>query len=269
MKQFFFGTGERRLFGVYHLPAGETRKAAVLLCNPFGVEAVRAHRIYRVLAGLLAAEGHAVLRFDYFGTGDSAGACTEFTPSGAVGDILTAHQELTDMSGGARVFWLGLRFGAGLCLAAAEKSPRGLAGLLLWDPVIDGAGYLEDMRQAHIEDLGKVFDLSAEAVVRKTAKDDLSAETQGFAIGREASEEFQQFNPLSFSKRLIRSALIVAPENNQTAAIVAEKLSETGTRVTTCPDPAEHSWNSDAALNAFMTPMATLKLITGKAGEMR
>jgi hypothetical protein len=46
---------------------------AVLLCNPFGQEALRSQRGFRVLADRFARTGCATLGFDYFGTGDSDG----------------------------------------------------------------------------------------------------------------------------------------------------------------------------------------------------
>src|SRR4051812_43750768 len=65
MTPFYFGAPERRLLGLFHPSATAVRGArAVLLCNPFGQEAVRSHRVYRVLAERLARGGIAVLRFD-------------------------------------------------------------------------------------------------------------------------------------------------------------------------------------------------------------
>ena len=146
MKPFHFGPSAAPLYGVYH-PAHqqEGRAPAVLLCNPFGVEAIRAFRIYRILAEKLAAAGSPVLRFDYTGTGNSAGDDAAFSVSRAVEDILLAHQELLDTSGASRVAWLGLRFGAGLALLASQQKPRGLGGLCLWDPVTEGQAYLTEM----------------------------------------------------------------------------------------------------------------------------
>ena len=61
-------------FGWLHLPEGAPRETGVVLCAPFGCEWLWAHRMYRRLASALEAQGFAVLRFDYEGTGDSRGS---------------------------------------------------------------------------------------------------------------------------------------------------------------------------------------------------
>ena len=51
MIPFYFGPPDRQLFATYHAPERETEaRAALLMCCPFGHEAIRAHRLYRVLA---------------------------------------------------------------------------------------------------------------------------------------------------------------------------------------------------------------------------
>src|SRR5262245_59021321 len=69
---FHFGPRERSLFGWYHAPTGCGRHSAVVLCPPIGDDLSRAHRTFRHLAERLATAGHAVLRFDFHGTGDSS-----------------------------------------------------------------------------------------------------------------------------------------------------------------------------------------------------
>jgi pimeloyl-ACP methyl ester carboxylesterase len=94
----------------------------------------------------LAAVGYEVLRFDYYGSGDSAGEGDECTIEQCLEDVGTAIDELKDMSGVQNVTLVGLRVGATLAaIAAASRSD--IESLVLWDPVISGRRYLEDMQR--------------------------------------------------------------------------------------------------------------------------
>ena len=72
---------------------------------------------------MLAARGVHSLRFDYFGTGDSAGETTEADLKGWCGDIETAIDELTHMTGCRRVILIGMRLGGTLAAEVAAKRP--------------------------------------------------------------------------------------------------------------------------------------------------
>jgi pimeloyl-ACP methyl ester carboxylesterase len=152
MLPLFFGSAERRLFGVYE-PAQRRSDAAraVLLCNSWGAEYLNAHHSLRVLAQRLCAAGFDTLRFDYFGEGDSGGETTDADLDGWKQDIATAVAELKAMSTAPRVVVLGLRLGASL---AAEVAPA-LAGdidrLVLWDPIVNGANYLTELEPEAIQ----------------------------------------------------------------------------------------------------------------------
>jgi predicted alpha/beta hydrolase len=70
----FFGPEGRPLFGwLYRPPPERALGAGLVICNPFGNEALCAHRTIRHLSARAAGAGFAVLRFDYDGTGDSTG----------------------------------------------------------------------------------------------------------------------------------------------------------------------------------------------------
>lgn len=137
MTPLFFGSSQRRLFGAYEPPrASKGSGHAVLLCQPWGQEYIRAHRSMRRLATLLTAAGCHVMRFDYFGTGDSGGEEDEADPAAAVADIETAAEGLQDMLGVARVALIGLRLGATLAARAAMRRKDNVDALVLWDPII-------------------------------------------------------------------------------------------------------------------------------------
>src|SRR5262245_21309295 len=58
----YFGDGDDTLFGWYHPPASRPRTAGVVICAPFGVEAIFSHRALRHIAERLARDGFPVLR---------------------------------------------------------------------------------------------------------------------------------------------------------------------------------------------------------------
>jgi alpha-beta hydrolase superfamily lysophospholipase len=142
---FWFGSGSSsRLFGWYDVPA-EPPRGAVLLCNPIGDDSVRAHRPMRHLAATLLKRGFAVLRFDYDGTGDSAG--DERAPDRVetwIGDIELAAAELRRRSGASSVAAVGVRLGATLALAAAGA---GFDRVVAWGGYARGVAFTKASAQ--------------------------------------------------------------------------------------------------------------------------
>lgn len=170
---FFFGrNGE--LFGLFHPADGRARRAA-LLCPPLGQDYIRCHRIYRQLAHALAAEGFAVLRFDYFGTGDSAGGSDEVDWERCVADTITAAAELRVRSGVKAVAAFGARLGGSLALASAPDA--WFTQVVVWDPVIDGEAYVNelDALQAALRQDPKRF-------TRPRRETDVADQWSGFAV---------------------------------------------------------------------------------------
>jgi pimeloyl-ACP methyl ester carboxylesterase len=105
---------------------------------------MRAHRAFRQLAMLLSKAGFSVLRFDYFGTGDSAGESDAGDVSRWTHDISTAIDELKDTAAVTKVSLVGLRVGASLAAAVATER-KDLDRVILWDPVVGGKSYVEKM----------------------------------------------------------------------------------------------------------------------------
>lgn len=145
MNPYFFGRSDQPLFGAYSPASAEpVGDGAVVLCYPIAQEYLRAHRAFRQLATELSRCGLHCLRFDYRASGDSAGDSGEADVDRWCEDIETAVRELKDVSGCQGLSLVGLRFGAALAAAVVH---RGLPvrRLVLWDPVVDGGAYLDQL----------------------------------------------------------------------------------------------------------------------------
>ena len=139
---FLFGPGERRLFGVFHPPA-QAARAAALMCPPLLHEHARSYRFFMGAAELLAESGVASLRFDYYGTGDSAGDTGDFHPARAGEDIALAADALVERAPGVPLVVIGVR--ASAVLARAHAASIGATALCLWQPVLDAPAYLQEL----------------------------------------------------------------------------------------------------------------------------
>jgi uncharacterized protein len=192
-----FGSTGRQLFGVYQEPA--SLHGCIVFCNPFGQEAIRSHRLFKVLADRLCRGGYAVLRFDYFGTGDSGGKDDEATLAGFVADLFVAQEELTRRCGSRDLSWIGLRLGATVAARAATDLSTPLSRLVLWEPVISGAHYLDELAEAQALAMEDAF--GARCLIDKDLRALLAAEAGhealGFPITAALRQEIEALRPES------------------------------------------------------------------------
>jgi pimeloyl-ACP methyl ester carboxylesterase len=144
----YFGEPDDQLFATYHPPdADKGRDRAVLLCYPAQQEYRLAHWSYRKLALQLASQGFHAMRFDYAGTGDSAGDLPPNALARWSADIGTAANELRELSGLRKVAVVAFRLGAVLAVRAAANGLNA-SDLVLWEPVINGPAYLRQLTDA-------------------------------------------------------------------------------------------------------------------------
>jgi alpha/beta superfamily hydrolase len=137
----FFGRGRDRLFGCRYLPPGEVA-GGVVICCPLQAELLRNYRREVVLARRLAAQGIAVQRFHYRGSGHSDGETSAATFDTMLEDAQAAGDHLEEELGGRPLAFMGARFGGLVAAGAAEA--RG-SHLTLWEPVVDPARYFEEV----------------------------------------------------------------------------------------------------------------------------
>lgn len=206
----YFGPGGE-LFGLFHpgleRAVATNRVSGVLLCPPLGQDQIRCHRLYRQLAYALAADGVPTLRFDYYGTGDSAGAGGDVDWERCMADVVTAASELRMRSGVDRVVAFGARLGGTLAMAATSTAR--FADIVAWDPVLDGGAHAAQLDAMQAE-LGR----DSRRFTRPRAAADTAAQWLGFSISDRLR---QQITALRFA--LPASALLVldslAPASSQ------------------------------------------------------
>lgn len=133
-------------FGWWHQPSRETRlDRGVVLCSPYGHEAVCTHRNWRALAVALADAGLPTVRFDYPGTGDSAGSENSEQLSAWLDSITAAISWLRQHAGVHEVALCGLRFGALLAAQAASTHDHEISRLALLAPVLSGRAFVREL----------------------------------------------------------------------------------------------------------------------------
>ncbi len=174
-----------------------------------GQEQLRAHRAFRNLSARLSKAGWHVLRFDYFGCGDSAGESGEGDVDQWMSDVVTAIEQARLAHGLAKVSLIGLRLGATLATLVASRR-NDIDQLVLWDPILDGRGFLEEQSAIHRGWLGR----RAEMCWAPSKQDEEVAQVLGFPLTNKMRETLEKIDLLGLSKRPARNVLIIEADEN-------------------------------------------------------
>jgi len=150
---FFENQKNKRLFGILHTAnmdeASVVGNVAVVYCHPLFEEKLHSHRVMVNFARFAANHGIHVLRFDYFGDGESEGLFEQASVLSRITDILTAIQTIEIRVQPSRIFLLGLRMGATLAILAADKCEL-VSGVVAWSPIIKCKEYMYDMLRVNL-----------------------------------------------------------------------------------------------------------------------
>ena len=226
-------------FGWLH-PGSGTRGA--VLCPTFGHENMIAHRGWIVLAERLAASGFHVLRFDYPGTGDSAGSGTDPDRLSAwQASISEAVRHLREVTNADRVVLIGLRLGATLALRAAEAIER-VDGIACLAPVVSGRSHVRELSllaktwravnllpdpQHGAHPPGAYLDVVGDRLTGQTLADLSRLDLDGLHVPAER-------------------VLLMQENGGRLAAALADRLEAQGCRVTRQPFPGQADYLQDA-----------------------
>lgn len=253
-----FGEGERRLFGWYHAPTRPAKAAGVVLCNPFGYEAMCLHRVYRTLAQRLAAAGIPALRFDYHGTGDSAGS--DHDPDRVAAwrqSVGMAIDELRRRAQIVEVSLFGIRFGATMAMLAGIER-QDISSLILWSPYLTGRNFLREMRMMQTAGAEQAFatgeDRGVSPDVRKStppAPPTKDEEAIGYFLAEQTVEDLGKID-LRAAKKTSPAprVLLLGRDDLPDDGRLTKHLSSVGTDVTDCTSlPGYSAMMQDAYLS--------------------
>lgn len=261
MIPFIFGTAHRRLFGIFHEAQASVAGRSVILCSPFGQEAIRAQRIYRVLAERLSREGCDVLRFDFYGTGDSGGEDEAFDLEGAGHDLQLALDELQRRTDRALATVVGARLGGSAAALVAGPLAGRLKRLVMWDPIVEGESYLQLLRREHVETLEDDFEIH-DAGWRRTLERDPASFTDeaiGFGISPALRAQVARLDPRLLPMPPALDLHIVARSQDAAVASWLDALRAAGSPHRFWPIEHDFGWTSPEADNASLVPSAPLK----------
>jgi len=225
MYPYYFGDSSKQLYGVYDPPRSNAiSDAGVLLCYPIAQEYMRCHWAYRQLVARLSLAGSHCMRFDYYGTGDSAGMFCDAGLDQWQSNINTGLAELKDISGISRVSLVGLRFGAAIAATAPVQAHQ-VRKLVLWDPVVKGATYINNLRcmQASLLDrLKPLHDSRAQSEYKNME------ELVGFRFSKSMIADVENVNLLKTSEFSASEIILVVSEQQEEYEQLRQHLQSLG-----------------------------------------
>jgi pimeloyl-ACP methyl ester carboxylesterase len=257
MRARYFGPPARRLFGVFdEPPPGRSSELGAVLCYPHGADYDSAFRSLRLLAVRLAKAGVQVLRFDYLGTGDSAGDVEDASVAEWTDNIVTALHELRTAHELREVALVGVRVGATLAALAAAES-QVVDRVVLWEPVVDGGEYVRTLRALHRGWL--------EEEVRE-GRDPLSAEDDalGYRLTDRLRADLESLSLLALQKAPAPSVHIVTQAASSTHERLSERLRALGALVETDSVEGPAVWSRTPSMDETLVSNAVVQTIVAR-----
>jgi hypothetical protein len=264
MTPLYFDAAGRRLYGVLH---GGLCDVGVLMVGPHGQEAVRVHRMLRVLSDRLSRQGLPVLRFDPFGSGDSEGTDEDLNLATWTRDVVAADAQLRERARCSATIWLGIRLGATAALLAAGRStPR---ALVLWEPVVDGEAYLRSLAADHAQALRYSFGPLRPCDEAPPPPAHLG-EALGFGMSDTLCTELVRLEHATLPAPA-RACTVIAPASHAAARWIGAHTAASGAAARCRFVSFEHrfDWTSEEALNTALVPADAVRLLVGEVEASR
>jgi alpha-beta hydrolase superfamily lysophospholipase len=228
MRPVYFNSAERMLFGWLHPARSSTANLGVVICNPFGYEAMCSHRSLRTFAEASAAAGYPSLRFDYSGCGDSEDIDPGTDQIEAwCQDVVFGAAELKRQTGVTRVCLLGLRLG-GLIATMASMNMPSISSLILIAPIVEGRRYLKELRRIRMAaSLSEEPGEPAQSAQVTAAR---SMEVSGFTLFEATLNSLKETDLAKLERAPAPSILVIDGEGSSPSDALLTRLGALGVR---------------------------------------
>lgn len=222
------------VFAVLHPAAQPTASTAVLICAPWGWEEVASHRARREWAQHLAGLGHAVLRFDLPGCGDSGGLPSDDGRVAAWAGAVTGCADwLRDRTDAPRVAAIGLGLG-GLIAARALADGARIDDLVLWASPPRGRAFTR-AQKAFSEMQGPRFSLDGDP--GPDVLPDGWLEVNGFVLSKRTLDDISALDARKLATGSLSRALLLDQDGIAVDEALRNHLEKSGVEVTVAPGP--------------------------------
>jgi len=219
---FWLGAGEQRLYAALHRSKSSSPRLGLVLAPPLLHEQPRSRRLLTELATAFSEAGVPCLRFDYFGTGDSAGGGEQLEFATMRRDLQHAAEALK-VGGVDRIGVLAVR-GAALPVFSWIRE-GGMAKLLvLWEPIVDGQGWLAELetRDAIERRSPKRYPIAAGALPPGVTGDDL--QLMGYPVSAQLRRDIAQSGVADDGVHAVPRCWAVLREDSDMLPITPERV---------------------------------------------
>lgn len=204
-KPVVFKSCGQQIVGMLHVPArARGRVPAVVFFHGFTGTKVESHQLFVKMARALEQAGIASLRFDFRGSGDSAGEFSKMTVTSELKDARAALKYLRSRPfvDPRRVGILGLSMGGMIAAITLAQEPA-IRTAVLWAPVADPALQVRRRMNMHPH-------------ARKQLKDMGVADQGGNAVGAPFVQEMMRCKPLRAIRHSRASVLLIQGTRDRT-----------------------------------------------------
>ncbi len=204
----FLPAHEDVIFCVVHRPQRAARGAVVICCSLYA-EQLKLYRAEVLLARTLTREGVAVARFHYRGTGHSGGLPARVTLASMLEDAAIVGGFLRQGLPPVPLVFCGARWGGLVAGLAAARHPG--APLVLWEPVVQGMRFFEEILRAR--QMSALAGRTLAAAQRSSAPEELQTrgwiDAMGYPIHRALYESARDVGLAAVASSGPRPVLLV------------------------------------------------------------